>query len=145
MPIVLTGFDELLDQYDQIESRLKRKKIMVTAMRTAEEPMRRRASDSAPDDPESWRRLKYGSGNIIREHMRKSVLDQSSYSVLGRVGDSTRGFPGLFQQFGTDTNRGTDFFGQAINSELDEFQKTLGEQLMIGLVGGLIEEEFDRE
>ncbi len=145
MPIVLEGFDELLDRLGGIESLVSRKKILATAMRKAEEPMRRRASDSAPDDPESWRRLKFGSGNIIREHMRKSVLDQGAYSVLGRVGDSTKGFPGLFQQFGTATNRGTDFFSQAVDSEIDEFQRALGEQLMAGILGGLIEEELDRE
>ncbi len=136
MPIVLTGFEELLTSLGQIEDRVARKRILATAMRKAEQPILEEFIARAPDDP-------FTSGNRIQKYAKKSVLDQTSFSVLGKVGDTPKGFVGYFHDEGTDKMSAHPFAEPAAEAKLGEFTSILGENVMLGILGELIEEGFD--
>lgn len=138
MPVVLSGFDELFDWMDGVGSRVERKKILATAMRKAEAPILAGMIARAPDDPLT-------AGNRITKYARKAVLDQSSYGVLGKVGDTAKGFVGYFHEYGTDHLGARPFLGPAWEDSEDEFLSILGDQLMLGIIGQLVEEELDSE
>ncbi len=143
MPIVLTGFTELLQTLSEIEDRVAKKQILAGAMKPALEVVRLDFVENAPDDPESWRRLKFGSGNIIKDHARKSVLNQTSLGVLGRVGDTPGGFPGYFVEWGTHHMGANPILQPSVDRTQDQFMTTLGEGLMLGILGYGIEAALD--
>ncbi len=136
MPIVLAGFEELLDSLGQIEDRVARKRILATAMRKAEQPILDEFIAQAPNDP-------FTPGNRIQKYAKKSVLDQTSFSVLGKVGDTPKGFVGYFQDQGTEHMSGHPFAEPAAEAKLGEFVSILSENIMLGILGQTIEEGFD--
>lgn len=143
MPIVLKGFDELLATLGELDSRVTQKKILAASMRKALVPLFDRFEELAPDDPNT-------PGNRIRLYERKAVLDQSATSVLGKVGDTPKGFVGLFQEFGTSGpfgNPAQHFAETAWNETEDEVTTILGEEIMIRLIDiwNAAEEEFDAQ
>ncbi len=138
MPIVLTGFEELLDSLGQIESRVERKEILAGAMRHALQPLFDRFGELAPDDPLT-------PGNRIQLYERKSVVDQTSSSVLGKVGDTPKGFVGYLHQWGTKYMGAHPFATQAWEDTEGEVVSILGDRLMSGIIGETPGERLDSE
>lgn len=127
MPIVLTGFDELLGTLGEIESKVTKQRILAAAMRKALVPLFDAFDEFAPDDPETPR-------NRIRDWERKAVNEQSATSVLGRVGDTPKGFVGYFKQWGTEHEPADNFAGRAWDDSQAEVLSILSDELWIGII-----------
>lgn len=136
---MLQGFDELLKTLGEIESKVAKKKILASAMRKALVPLFDRFEDLAPDDPRT-------PGNRIRLYERKAVVEQSDTSVLGKVGDTVKGFVGYFQEFGTEDGVPAQHFAErAFDESQEEILRILRDELWIGIIDiwNAAEEELD--
>lgn len=138
MPVVLTGFDELLATLGQIESRVERKQILAAAMRKALNPLFDELGTLAPDDPDT-------PGNRIRKYEKIAVTDQSATSVLGRVGVTSKGFVGYLHEFGTEHMSAHPFAGPAFDRTFDRIVDLLKQYLWLGINGDLLEEALNFE
>ena len=133
MPLVLEGFKELLSQFDAIESRVARKKILAASMRKGLRPTLEQEQQDAP----------YRSAKRIAKYSRIAVLDQTSYSVLGKVGVTSQGFIGYFHEWGTVHMHGRPFLGPAWERTQTADVEIIGENLYLGIIGELVEQELD--
>lgn len=136
MPVILGGFEELLENMTQIDSRVTRQKILASAMRKSLVPLFDRFAILAPDDPAT-------PGNRIRLYERKAVVSQSATSVLGKVGDTPKGFVGYLQEKGTAHMSAHPFASKAWEETQSTVESNLRTYLWAGLLGELVEEALD--
>lgn len=115
------GLQELLSKLDRLPLTLGRT-LIVRALRQGALPIQERAAQLAPDDPET-------PGSRIEFNMMTTITDQTATGAIAKIGPSTKGFVGIFAEFGTAHQTGTPFLGPAFDDMKEEALKIIGEEL----------------
>jgi len=123
------GLQDLLKSMDGLPLVLQ-KKLIAKSLRKAAEPIRARAAELAPDDPET-------PGSRIEESMSISVTEQTATGAIAKIGPSKAGFPGIMAELGTAHETARPFLRPAFDEKEDEAFEILADVL-----GDGIEEAF---
>jgi len=127
---IVEGLQDLLKSMDGLPLVLQ-KKLIAKSLRKAAEPIRERAAELAPDDPET-------PGSRIRDNMSISVTEQTATGAVAKIGPSKAGYPGIYAELGTAHQTATPFLRPAYDEKEEEAFDILADTL-----GDGIEEAFN--
>ncbi len=124
---VVQGLDGLLRRMEDLPYRMQ-KVIIVRALRKGAEPIRVRAQELAPTDPDH-------AEHPLKEGMMITVSDQSADGATAKIGPERKAFYGGQQEFGNIHHGAQPFLRPAFDEKL---------QAALDGVGGILAEEIEK-